>query len=139
MTNPLTESDLIEIEARCEAATRELTEDYAVKHLGWQWWSWIGTPVKGTPGYPEKMRVRQLLSPRQMGLPGWSRKLADPRNEARPADGTEPLDYTYCSSGCCVEWPPTRLVTADEVAREDVPRLVAEVRRLRALIGKDDE
>lgn len=136
MTKPLTDSDLIEIEARREAATCELTEDYAVKHLGWQWWSWIGTPVKGTPGYPQKMRVRQLLSAKQLKEKRWSEFLADPRNEARLADGTEPLDYTYCSSGCSAEWPPTRKVTADSVARDDVPRLVAEVRRLRAILGK---
>lgn len=135
MTKPLTESDLTQIEARCEAATCELTEEYAVKHLGWQWWSWIGTPVKGTPGYPQKMRVRQLLSPRQMKSPRWSQRLTDPSYEARPADGTEPLDYTYCSSGCTVEWPPTRKVTAESVARDDVPKLIAEVRRLVALVA----
>jgi hypothetical protein len=130
----LTDAELDAMQRRCDMATAELTEEYAIKHLGFQWWSWIGTPVKGTPGYPNKMRVRQLLSPRQRKLPSWKSKLKDPQYEARPADGTEPLDYTYCSSGCSVEWPPQRKVSAFDVAETDLPRLIAAYRELRRLL-----
>lgn len=127
----MTDEELAAIASRVQHATCELTNEYAVEHLGFRWWSWIGHPVKGTPGYPQIMRVRQLLSPEQLASKSWREFLDDPANEARPADGTEPLDYTYCSSGCTVVMP-TRTVHAYDIVEQDVPRLLAEVQRLQS-------
>lgn len=134
---PLTDDELREIRDRHKLATAsEMTEEIAISQFGYQWWSWIGTPIHGTPGYPGPMRVRQLLSPRQMKLQGWKTELANPECEARPAEGTEPLDYTYRSSGCTVEPLPSLPAIAAKAYGNDVGTLLAEIARLRAEVSR---
>jgi len=88
-----------------------LTETVLTQILGWKWMSYIGTPVKGTPGYPAKQRVRQLFSPNQLRTAGWSEVFE--QAEGREADMTEPLDYCYCSSaGPAI--PPRIMILVDE-------------------------
>lgn len=88
-----------------------LTETVLTQVLGWKWMSYIGTPVKGTFGYPAKQRVRQLFSPNQLKTEGWSEFLE--QAEGREADMTEPLDYCYCSSnGAAI--PPRIMILVDE-------------------------
>lgn len=90
MTNPLTESDLSEIEARCEAAT------------------------------PGKWFVYHADAGPTVQVPkGW----------------VALLDWKCCG-GTLDQRANATFIAA---AREDVPRLVAEVRRLRGLIGKEAE
>lgn len=79
-------------------------EIYAIHRHGFRWMSWVGTPIKGTDGYPKKMRVRQLMSPSQLENPTWQKFLKD--NDGREADGSEPLSYDYCSSNCSVAMTP---------------------------------
>lgn len=70
------------------------TERLAIELFGWRWISFIGIPVRGTEGYPAKMRVRRLLSPEV--IPAW---MSSTKHEAADATGDEPLCYAYCSSG----------------------------------------
>ena len=77
--------------------TTILDEWVAEAIFGWKWMSFIGIPVKGTPGYPKEMRVRQLMSPKQLRMPEWERHFQ--LHDAREADGFEPLAYCYCSMG----------------------------------------
>lgn len=89
----------------------DLTEAVLTQLLGWKWMSYVGTPVKGTPGYPAKQRVRQLFSPAMLKADGWKEYLQ--QTEGREADMTEPLDYCYCSSnGPAI--PPRILILVDE-------------------------
>lgn len=74
----------------------ELDETVLTEVLGWKWIAFVGVPVKGTDGYPEKQRVRQLFSPKQLKSKQWI-KILD-QNDGRPATGDEPLAYCYCSS-----------------------------------------
>lgn len=108
-----------------------MTEEIAIEHFGFVWMSWIGVPVRGTPGYAErlKVRVRQLMSPEQMQLPGWKDHFSNPRNEARAADGSEPLAYAYCSSACNVAQLPSMAEAGRKWAMEIVPQLFAELDR----------
>lgn len=88
-----------------------LNEVILTRVLRWKWVSFIGTPVRGTVGYPSKCRVRQLLSPEQLKSPEWIGHLD--KLEAREADGTEPLAYAHGSSqGLAV--PPRILLLVDE-------------------------
>jgi hypothetical protein len=84
----------------------ELDEEVAKKIFGWRWMSWVGIPVKGTPGYPARCRIRQFMSPdtmrNQRWLDFWNRSDV---GEVREATGDEPLSYCYCSSQGC-EIPP---------------------------------
>lgn len=79
--------------------------------LGWKWMSYIGKPCRGTEGYPEDCRVRQLMSPRQLESQKWKDYFAG--CEGREADGTEPLSYRYCSS-VGPAMPPRILILVDE-------------------------
>ena len=89
----------------------KLTETVLTQYLGWDWFSYIGTPVKGTPGYPAKCRVRQLFSPKALKQE-WVKYLQT-ECEWREADMTEPLDYSYCSSQGG-EIPPRILILVEE-------------------------
>lgn len=80
-------------------------EAYAITQ-GFQWIAFDGTPIRGTPGYPETMRVRQFMSPKQMKNRAWKAFFRE-RNGA-PATGDEPLSYKYCSSGCNVALYPQK-------------------------------
>lgn len=105
---------------------------YAIEVLGFRWMAWDdGTPVKCTPGYPQKQRVRQLLSPRQLEDSRWKEFLE--KNGGADADGTEPLAYAYCST-VGIDPPPD--ILDDELAVklkmcvrklcDDVPRDIGE-------------
>lgn len=85
--------------------TTSLDEAVAEEFFGWRWRAYIGKPIRGTPGYygPDKMHVRQFMSPETMADPDWQDHFA--RKEGRPADGSEPLAYCYCSS-CGPEMVP---------------------------------
>lgn len=80
----------------------EFNHIVASRLFGWRWISYIGIPMRGSPGYPSKQRVRQFLSPESLARPEWQSLLRDHEqgdpNGARDADGTEPLSYSYCSS-----------------------------------------
>ena len=39
--------------------------------LGWKWMSFISVPVRGTEGYPNECRVRQLFPPEQLESQEW--------------------------------------------------------------------
>ena len=93
----------------------DINEALAVKLLGWKWISFVGTPVKGTKGYPEKMRVRQLMSPSQLKHPQWIDYFND--NDAKDADMTEPLSYAYCSSMGASQ-PPRFTILVDELVED---------------------
>ena len=82
-------------------------EVYAVHKLGWRWMAFDGIPIKGTPGYPQRQRVKQLFSPEQLADREWQDFLN--RSSASEADGDEPLSYTYCSSHCSVASVPDLL------------------------------
>lgn len=74
-----------------------MAEELAIRLLGWKWVSFVGIPVKGTEGYPNKCRVRQLMSAAQLKNKEWQAYLQD--HQGADATGDEPLAYTYCSSG----------------------------------------
>ena len=80
--------------------------------LGWKWMSFVGIPVRGTEGYPQEMRVRELFSPKRLESMDWQRYLAN--REGNEADGTEPLSYRYCSS-VGPERPPRLFILVDEM------------------------
>jgi len=72
-------------------------EQIATGMFGWKWIAYDdGIPVKGTPGYPKRCRVRILMSPETRRKKDWKDFLST-RN-ASEATGSEPLDYCYCSS-----------------------------------------
>ena len=77
---------------------------WAIETLGYKWMSFDGIPTRGTEGYPQRQRVRQLMSPEQLASPRWQEFLQ--QNNGREADGDEPLSYSYCSSGCDVAIVP---------------------------------
>lgn len=77
-----------------------MTEELAVKLLGWKWITTIDVPTKDHPQYPEMMPVRRLMSPKQMADPSWINHFH--KCNAQPSDGTEPLSYCHDSSG---GWP----------------------------------
>jgi hypothetical protein len=76
---------------------------YAAVALGWEWMSFVDTPAKSCPTYPQEQRVRQFMSPAQLCDARW--KIYLEQHEGRPADGTEPLAYCY-SSGRGLAMPP---------------------------------
>lgn len=77
---------------------------YATCKLGFVWMAFDGMPTSSHPKYRDAdvrengMRVRQLMSPEQMQSERWKEFFEN--NNGSPADGSEPLAYTYCSSGC---------------------------------------
>ena len=82
----------------------ELNEKIAEIYFGWKWVSYVGVPIRGTPNYPQKTRVRMFLSPKQQAseaMANWVKEY-----DARDADGTEPLAYDYCSSHSYAVPPP---------------------------------
>lgn len=74
----------------------ELTQQAAELVFRWKWVSWIGTPTRGTPGYPSHCRIREFISPERLASPRWIEFWAD--KELQVAKGDEPLSYAYCSS-----------------------------------------
>ena len=74
--------------------------------------SFIGKPVKSCPEYPKDVRVRQLLSSKQLESKTWIDFLAE--NDDREANGDEPLSYTYCSAGCCAVPLPKFTILVEE-------------------------
>lgn len=89
----------------------EIATAIIIKMLGWKWMSFIGIPTRDTEGYPEKRRVRELFSPKQLKSKQWIDYLS--QNEGREADGTEPLSYSYCSSAGPA-MPPRLFVLIDD-------------------------
>lgn len=73
-----------------------LDEELAIRLLGWKWISFVGIPVRETPSYPKKTRVRQLFSKSQLEGKDWEEFAR--KYEAKEATGEEPLAYSYCSS-----------------------------------------
>lgn len=100
-------------------------EIYAVHKLGYVWMAFDGRPTRSHPRYWDDdvrehgMRVRQLMSPEQLADERW-KTFFEAKNGA-PADGSEPLGYTYESSGCSAAMVPD-LVSADLAV--DMSRLV---------------
>lgn len=77
---------------------------WACETLGYRWMSFVGRPTTSHPSYPQEQRVRQLFSPSQLASQGWKEFLE--HADGREAEGTEPLSYAYCSSGCNVASVP---------------------------------
>lgn len=75
----------------------DINERIAIEVYGWKWIAFFDTPIRGTPCYPEKTWVRQLMSATQLENPRWQGYLKE--HQVRESDGTEPLAYGYCSSG----------------------------------------
>ncbi len=77
-----------------------LREEVAKRIFGWQWMAFVDTPVRRTPGYPNKCRVRRFYPPlssrSQKTKKAWEGYFAEVPHE--PAKGDEPLAYCYCSS-----------------------------------------
>lgn len=100
-------------------------EIYAIHSLGFVWMAFDGLPTSDHPKYCDEavrrdgMRVRQLMSPDQLADKRWQQFFAD--NNGSEANGTEPLAYTYCSSGCSAAMTPDLL--GKELA-DDLRRLV---------------
>lgn len=67
-------------------------EAIAIKFFGWQWMSWVGIPVRETPGYPKKQRCRQFMSSEQLDDERWQRFLKE--NDAKQANGDEPFEHS---------------------------------------------
>ena len=82
-----------------------LDEVILTQVFGWKWMSFEGIPTRSTKGYPEKCRVRELFSPKQLKSKNWQKYFKE--REGREADGSEPLSYSYCSS--MGPTPPPRL------------------------------
>ncbi len=80
-------------------------DEFIAQHVfGWKWISYIGTPIRGTEGYPCKCRVRQFFSPKTLENKDWIEYFAEAK--AQPATGDEPLSYSYCSSAAPEMVPP---------------------------------
>lgn len=100
---------------------------YATHKLGFVWMAFDGLPTSDHPRYHDEdvrrdgMRVRQLMSPEQLADERWKSFLES--SNAAPANGTEPLAYTYCSSGCTAAIVPD-LVNAELATK--LSRLVHE-------------
>lgn len=95
----------------------------ACQIVGWKWVSYLGLPMTSHPQYREarkgkqfEIRIRRLLSPFQVADRDWQKHLTD--NDVRDSDGTEPLDYCYCSSGGYA-WPDHKIAgQAEDILRE---------------------
>ena len=95
---------------------------YATNKLGFVWMAFDGLPMRGHPEYDAgKIRVRQLMSPEQMKNQSWIDHFE--ANNGSEADGSEPLAYTYCSSGCSAAMVPD--LVNDELTVE-IMRIVRE-------------
>ncbi len=95
-----------------KVVAHEMTEELAVRLLGWKWMAFDDIPIKGTPGYPAECRVRQLFSAKQLANAKWRKYLEE--HNASDATGEEPLSYTYCSSGCNAARLPRFTILVDE-------------------------
>jgi hypothetical protein len=73
-----------------------MSEELAIRLLGWKWVSFVGLPVKSSDCYPANCRVRQLFSAKQLNSEDWQQFFRD--SEGADATGDEPLAYSYCSS-----------------------------------------
>lgn len=137
MTEPLTETELAAIRERHTlSVATEMTEELAVERFGYQWWSWFGIPIKGTPCYPKSTRVRQLMSPGQIEHPRWKEYWAE--HDGRPADGDEPLSYAYCSMGDHPAELPSLRNERKQLLETDIPRLLAEIDRLKSELARKE-
>lgn len=76
--------------------TTELDHAVAEEFFGWKWIAVTDIPVRRTPGYPNRMRVRRFVPPDVFTNKRWKDYLAEA--EVGDATGDEPLDYCYCSS-----------------------------------------
>lgn len=85
-----------------------MSMEIAEKVLGWKWVSFTSTPVRAAPGYPEKCRVREFVSP------NGRKNLESHFDDVEDSDGTEPLAYCYCSSQGGGYPPPRILILVDE-------------------------
>ena len=75
----------------------ELDHAIAEEFFGWKWMSSLGKPTKGHPDYyGDNIRVRRFHPPESLTSKDWKAYWA--KHDGREADGTEPLDYCYCSS-----------------------------------------
>jgi hypothetical protein len=102
-------------EERRKAVSREEDCFLAEQLFGWKWISWHGIPVRGTPRYPTKCRVRQLLSPEKAADPAWRDCLGHRADEKREAVGTEALAYAYGSNtGIAADNVPHYTTTASD-------------------------
>jgi hypothetical protein len=89
----------------------DLTEELAIRLLGWKWMSFVGIPTRGTEGYPRECRVRRLFSPQELK----DKRLKDyfQKHDLAEATGEEPLSYAYCSSqGPAI--PPRFIILVDD-------------------------
>lgn len=77
--------------------TTDLDEAIAEEIFGWRWLAYKDTPVRGTPGYPAECRVRRFFPPKTLENKKWQEYFAE-IGGYEPANGDEPLDYSYCSS-----------------------------------------
>ena len=101
MTNPLTESDLSEIEARCEAATSG---------------PWKMSPASAVSNKPASVTALRMVR-------GHKRDRLETGTVCEITDRAGRFDDQLDADAHFIA-----------AAREDVPRLVAEVRRLRAIV-----
>lgn len=114
---------------------REIDERIAIHLFSWEWMSWHGIPIRGTPGYPVKCRVRGFLNPETIAGEAWQTCFA--KNSGRHASGKEPLCYSYCSSqgGCHVpEFHGADDIRVLERVRELWPRESEEWRQFEAAL-----
>lgn len=81
-----------------EMRLAKLNELIAKEVHGWKWIAYWSRPVRGSPGYPEKCVVRLFVPPSLLADSRWVR-FFDEAGGYTDANGTEPLDYCYCSSG----------------------------------------
>lgn len=75
----------------------KLNQLIAVEVFGWRWISFVGVPVRGSPGYPKKCRIRRFVSPELLVSERWMKHFERVGGYS-DAVGDEPLDYSYCSS-----------------------------------------
>lgn len=86
--------------------------DAVLAEMGWKWMAWVDRPTRSTPGYPDECSTRQFMSTGQLADTRWRDYLKE--NNAEPATGDEPLNYTYCSSGCSAARPPDFFTDAND-------------------------
>lgn len=77
---------------------------YVAESNGWKWIRFKGIPIRGTPDYPKETTVRLFVSPKTLASKRWKEHW-NRVGGYTDADGTEPLDYCYCSS-CGPEFVP---------------------------------
>lgn len=83
--------------------TTGLDEVVSEVFFGWRWMAFVDTPTHSHADYPQKVRVRQFMSPASLTDDRW--KTFFDEHEGCQADGSEPLAYCYDSS-CGPEMVP---------------------------------